>query len=222
QPAEPEQGARFAKEADGDVNADDERNEPQSQLQAVRRAGRELAVHVDTAAQRRNQDRGQQQRHDPDADGGDLHVHRPRRRRRRTKASTSRMPAAATHEASAAGTMMMAGSSAPACARKAIAVAGKRVAQALLSAKNVIMAGEAAPGSSFSSCSCSMAFSPKGVAALASPSRLAVMLRATEVSAGCPLGTSGNSGRSRGVSHRASAGSTPAFSAMRLMPNQRA
>ena len=73
----------------------------------------------------------------------------------------------------------------------------------------------------FSSCSSFMAFSPKGVAALSSPSMLAERFMKMEPMAGCPLGMSGNSRQNTGLSQRDRACIMPLFSPIFMMPIQR-
>src|SRR5690606_16749186 len=136
--------------------------------------------------------------------------------------STMRTQTVATLEARAAGRMMALGLGAPAWARRAMAVVGSRVATALLRARKVMMAGDTVLGRGFSVCSSFMAFNPKGVAPWARPRTLAVRFMAMALKAIWLRGTPGNSGRRIGVMSRARAASSPAFSAMRLRPNQTA
>lgn len=79
---------------------------------------------------------------------------------------------------------MRAGWGAPAWARNAMAVAGSKVAQALLRARKVIMAGVTVSGRGLRACSSFMARRPKGVAALARPRKLAAMFIAIAVREG--------------------------------------
>ena len=72
----------------------------------------------------------------------------------------------------------------------------------------------------FSSCSCSIAFSPRGVAALSRPSMLAAMFMKIEPVTGCPLGMSGNNLVNSGLSTLASTFTTPPFSPIFMMPSQ--
>src|SRR5690625_2683740 len=126
-----------------------------------------------------------------------------RRVDRRMKASTVSTHTVAMAETMAAGMMMTVASAPPAAARSATAVVGTNVRQALLRAKNVIIAGVTVFGSSLTVCSCSIALSPKGVAAFARPRMLAVMFIAMEPRDGWFLGKLGNNGRSNGVRNRA-------------------
>ena len=71
----------------------------------------------------------------------------------------------------------------------------------------------------FSSCICSIAFSPRGVAALSSPSMLAAMFMNMLPVTGWPLGMSGNSLLNTGESSRAMKFTTPPFSPTFIMPS---
>ena len=68
------------------------------------------------------------------------------------------------------------GLAAPICARYIMIVIGIRVNPEALMQRNIIIGLLAESFSVFSSCSCCIAFSPIGVAALSSPSRLAEIL----------------------------------------------
>src|SRR5690606_39562490 len=96
------------------------------------------------------------------------------------------------------GTTISPGLAAPAAARRAMAVDGTRPMAALLRARKVIMAWLASPGRGLRRLSSCMVFSPKGVAALARPRKLAARLRAMALKAGWPLGTVGKRGRTKG------------------------
>lgn len=73
--------------------------------------------------------------------------------------------------------------------------------------------------SSFSCCICSIAFRPRGVAALSRPSILAAMFINMLPVTGCPLGMSGNKRVKMGVSRRAITFTTPPFSPIFIMPS---
>ena len=72
----------------------------------------------------------------------------------------------------------------------------------------------------FTSSSCSIAFRPKGVAALSSPSIFAAIFIKILPVTGCPLGISGNSLANTGDNSRASTLTTPPFSPIFMMPSQ--
>ena len=97
---------------------------------------------------------------------------------------------------------------------------GMRVRPLVLSTRNIIIGLVAVSFLGFSSCNCSIALSPKGVAALSSPSMLAAMFMKILPVTGCPLGTSGKSLQKTGLSRRASTFTTPPFSPIFMMPNQ--
>ena len=113
------------------------------------------------------------------------------------------------------------------------------VSPLVFSTRNMIMGSEAvafslsASGSlspfSFFNCSifslftvssCSMAFSPSGVAALSRPSMLAAMFMKMLPVTGCPLGMSGNRRTKTGLSSRDSALTRPPCSPIFMMPSQ--
>ena len=73
----------------------------------------------------------------------------------------------------------------------------------------------------FSSCMLSMAFRPRGVAALSKPSILAAMFMKMWPVAGCPLGMSGKSLLKRGLSAFDSTLTMPPRSPIFMMPIQR-
>ena len=73
----------------------------------------------------------------------------------------------------------------------------------------------------FSSCRPSIAFSPKGVAALSSPSILAARFIKMLPVTGCPLGISGKSLLNRGPSNRENRAMTPPCSPILMIPSQR-
>ena len=71
------------------------------------------------------------------------------------------------------GMKMSVGCAAPICARYTMMLTGMMVSPDVLSTRNIIMGFVAFSFLGFSSCNCSIAFSPRGVAALSSPSILA-------------------------------------------------
>ena len=73
----------------------------------------------------------------------------------------------------------------------------------------------------FSSCNPSIAFRPKGVAALSKPSILAARFIKILPVTGCPLGISGNNLVKSGLSKREKTPITPPCSPIRMMPIQR-
>ena len=73
----------------------------------------------------------------------------------------------------------------------------------------------------FSCCSCSIAFSPSGVAALSSPSMFAAIFMNMEPVTGCPFGMSGKSLQKTGDSSLAKAFTMPPFSPIFIMPSHR-
>ena len=83
------------------------------------------------------------------------------------------------------------------------------------------MASEALSGSLLSSCRRFMVSSPRGVAALSSPSRLAEILIKILPMAGSPCGIEGNSVRSRGLIPLAIRGMSPLFSPTLISPIQK-
>ena len=96
---------------------------------------------------------------------------------------------------------------------------GMSVRPDVLSTRNIIMGLEAVSFLAFSSCICSMAFSPSGVAALSRPSMLAAMFMKMLPVTGCPLGMSGNRRVKTGDSRRASILTTPPCSPTRITPS---
>ena len=95
---------------------------------------------------------------------------------------------------------------------------GMMVRPEVLSTKNIIIGLEAVSFFGLSSCNCSMAFSPNGVAALSSPSMLAAIFMNIEPVTGCPLGMSGKSLANTGLNTRAKADTTPPCSPTFMMP----
>jgi len=91
----------------------------------------------------------------------------------------------------------------------------------VLSTRNMIIGFEAVSFFLLSSCNPSIAFSPKGVAALSSPSILAEMFMKMLPTTGCPFGMSGKSLAKTGPSRRERALTTPPFSPIFITPSQR-
>ena len=120
------------------------------------------------------------------------------------------------------GIKMSVGCAAPICTRYTMMETGISVRPLVFSTRNMIMALDALSFSVFSSCSCSMAFRPRGVAALSRPSMLAAMFMKMLPVTGCPLGMSGNSLVNTGLSSRASTLTTPPFSPTFITPSHRA
>ena len=112
------------------------------------------------------------------------------------------------------------GCAAPSCARYTNIEIGISVSPEVFSTRNMIMGFVAVSFFVFSSCSCSIAFRPNGVAALSSPSMFAAMFMKIEPVTGCPLGISGNSFVNIGLSMRANTFTTPPFSPIFMMPSQ--
>ena len=97
---------------------------------------------------------------------------------------------------------------------------GMRVSPLVLSTRNIIMGLVAVSFFGFSSCNCSIAFSPSGVAALSSPSILAEIFMKMLPVTGCPLGISGKSLVNIGLSRRAKTSMIPPFSPIFMIPSQ--
>ena len=121
--------------------------------------------------------------------------------------------------ASRSGTNTSVGCSAPICARYTMMETGMMVSPEVLSTRNIIIGSVAVSLRGLSVWSCSMAFSPSGVAALSSPSMLAAMFMKMDPVAGCPLGMPGNSRVNTGESTRARAFTTPPRSPIFIMPS---
>ena len=100
---------------------------------------------------------------------------------------------------------------------------GMRVSPLAFSTRNIIWELLATVLSSlgFRSCNCFMAWSPMGVAALSSPSMLALMFMSMVPTTGWPLGISGNRRLNRGETIFARIWTAPAFSPIFMMPSQR-
>ena len=122
--------------------------------------------------------------------------------------------------ASRMGMKMSVGWAAPICARYTMMLTGMSVSPDVFSTRNIIIGLDAVSFFVFSSCICSIAFSPSGVAALSSPSMLAAMFMKMEPVTGCPLGMSGNNLVNTGLSRRASTLTTPPFSPTFITPSQ--
>ena len=139
---------------------------------------------------------------------------------KRCISATDSRPAMVDAEvASKIGKNTSVGSAAPCCARYMKMDTGSKVNDDAFKTRNKICALLAMAGSGFNSCKARIAFRPMGVAALSSPSTLAVKFSVMRPSAGCPAGTSGISRRNNGDSKRASNSTKPAFSAMRKKPS---
>ena len=122
--------------------------------------------------------------------------------------------------ASRMGIKMSVGCAAPICARYTMMLTGISVRPLVFSTRNIIIGLEAVSFFGFSSCICSMAFSPKGVAALSSPSMLAAIFMKILPVTGWPLGISGNSLVNTGDNRRANTLTTPPFSPTFITPIQ--
>ena len=95
---------------------------------------------------------------------------------------------------------------------------GMRVSPLVCSTRNMICALLAVSFTGFRVCRLSMAFKPKGVAALSSPSILALKFITICPMAGCLSGTSGNRRFIKGFRIRARKLTAPAFSPMFISP----
>ena len=122
--------------------------------------------------------------------------------------------------ASSIGTKMSVGCSAPICALYTIMLTGMSVSPLVLSTRNIIIGLDAVSFFLFKSCNCSIAFRPKGVAALSRPSILAAIFMKIEPVTGCPLGMSGNRRTNTGLSILARIFTTPPFSPIFIIPSQ--
>ena len=128
----------------------------------------------------------------------------------------------ATVVASSMGMNTSVGCAAPCCARYERIDTGMMVSPDVFSTRNIIIGFVAVSFFVFSSCICSIAFSPSGVAALSSPSMFAEMFMKMEPVAGCPFGISGNSLVNTGDSTRANRFTMPARSPIFMMPSHSA
>ena len=118
------------------------------------------------------------------------------------------------------GMKISVGWAAPIWARYTIIEIGISVSPLVFSTRNIIIGLVAVSFLGFSSCNCSIAFSPRGVAALSSPSMLAAIFMKIEPVTGCPLGMSGNSFTKTGLSTLANTFTMPPFSPIFMMPSQ--
>ena len=123
--------------------------------------------------------------------------------------------------ASRMGTNISVGWVAPSCARYTMMLIGISVSPDVFSTRNMIMGLLAVSFLEFNSCRPSIAFSPKGVAALSSPSILAARFIKMLPVTGCPLGISGKSLLNRGPSNRENRVMTPPCSPILMIPSQR-
>ena len=119
------------------------------------------------------------------------------------------------------GIKISVGCAAPICARYIMMLTGINISPEVLMTRNIIMGFVAVSFLGFSSCSSFMAFRPRGVAALSSPSMLAEKFMKMLPMAGCPLGMSGKRRQNRGLSQRDKAPIMPLFSPIFISPNQR-
>jgi hypothetical protein len=105
--------------------------------------------------------------------------------------------------------------------RMAITEVGISVTPAVLSTRNMIIGLLATALSGLSSCNSFIAFRPSGVAALSSPSMLALKFITMLPLAGWPRGMSGKTRRNKGSSARAKSAIIPARSPIFMMPSHR-
>ena len=98
---------------------------------------------------------------------------------------------------------------------------GINVSPDVLRTRNIIIELVAVSFFSFSACSCSIAFKPKGVAALSSPNILAEIFIKMLPVTGWPFGMSGNSFVKTGLSIRANALTTPPRSPIFMIPSHK-
>ena len=105
--------------------------------------------------------------------------------------------------------------------RMAITEVGISVMPAVLSTRNITMALLAVSFCGLISCSSRMAFRPSGVAALSSPSMLALKFITMLPPAGWPRGMSGNRRLNSGAMARANSWIIPACSPIFMMPSHR-
>ena len=105
--------------------------------------------------------------------------------------------------------------------RIAITEVGISVMPAVLSTRNMIIGLLATSLTGLTSCSSRMAFRPSGVAALSSPSMLALKFITMLPPAGWPRGMSGNRRRNSGSRPRANSVIMPACSPIFMMPSHR-
>ena len=122
--------------------------------------------------------------------------------------------------ASRIGIKISVGCAAPIWARYTMIEMGISVRPLVFSTRNMIIGFEAVSFFVFSSCSCSIAFRPSGVAALSSPSIFAAIFMKIEPVTGCPFGISGNNFTKIGLRIRANTFTTPPFSPIFIIPSQ--
>ena len=113
------------------------------------------------------------------------------------------------------------GCAAPIWALYTITPTGMSVRPLVLSTRNMIMALLAVSFLGLSCCSPSIALRPSGVAALSSPSMLALKFMKMCPKTGWPAGTSGNRRTMSGLSSRASRPTIPPCSPIFMMPIHR-
>ena len=114
------------------------------------------------------------------------------------------------------------GSDAFCAALTAITLTGIKFKPAACKQRNMICELDATSLVGLSSCKLSMAFNPKGVAALSNPSRFAEKFMIMCPMDGCPLGISGKSLEKKGPTMRDNNLIPPALSAMLIKPINRA
>ena len=114
------------------------------------------------------------------------------------------------------------GSEAFCAALTAITLTGIKFKPAACKQRNMICELEATSLVGLSSCKLSIAFNPKGVAALSKPSRLAEKFMIICPMEGCPFGISGKSLEKKGPTMRDKSLIPPAFSAMFIKPMNKA
>lgn len=119
------------------------------------------------------------------------------------------------------GTITEKGAMDPAALRNVSSVVGMSVMEAVLMTTNIHMLSVAVSGERFCFCSFSMAESPRGVAALESPKRFAVILITMACRALLPSGSEGNKKRINGESKRSIFAVMPASSATDKSPVHR-
>ena len=119
------------------------------------------------------------------------------------------------------GTNTSVGCAAPIWARYTMMLIGISVSPEVFSTRNMIIGLLAVSFLGFSSCNPSMAFRPKGVAALSNPNMLAAKFMKILPVTGCPLGISGKSLVNRGLNTRAKRLMIPPFSPIFMIPNHK-
>ena len=123
--------------------------------------------------------------------------------------------------ASNIGTNISVGCAAPICARYTIMETGINVRPDVLSTRNIIIGFVAVSFLVLSSCNCSIALRPSGVAALSNPSILAATFMKILPVTGCPFGISGNRRVNTGDSTFANTFTTPPFSPIFIIPSHK-